>query len=253
MSELLPILEKLARGAGDITLRYFQTDIAVQLKENQTPVTIADQEAEQLLRCEILKLFPDDQVVGEEFGESEAKPGSRRWIVDPIDGTRTFIRGVPLYGVMIGVEQDAQIIAGAVLIPPLNEMVVAQRGAGCWWNGNRARVSTIAKLSDSLLCTTDHMSNYSYGRGELWDKLVPRVKLIRTWGDCYGHLLVATGRAEIMVDPKMSPWDCAALKIILEEAGGTFTDYEGTPTIYGDCAISTNSAVLEEVLSFTAG
>lgn len=256
MTSLLDVLPDLARRAGDITLRYFQNaDLAVEAKADESPVTAADRETEQFLRAEIARLFPGDRVVGEEFGDSggSGEPGSRTWIVDPIDGTKSFIHGVPLYGVMIGVEQEGKIIAGAVFIPPLNDLVVAERGRGCLWNGKPARTSKTAKLSEALLLTTDIANSYRYGRGPVWEKLSSGARLVRTWGDCYGHILVATGRADVMVDPIMNPWDCAALQVILEEAGGTFTDYQGNSTIYGDCAISTNGPLLDEVLALTRG
>jgi len=251
MTILIETLADLARRAGAITLQYYQTGIQVETKADESPVTIADRNTEKFLREEIAKLFPDDCVMGEEFGESAGKPGARKWIVDPIDGTKSFVRGVPLYGVMIGVEEAGEIVAGAVYMPALGELVVAAKGAGCWWNGRPAKVSTKSSLAEGMLCTTDAADNHKSGKGTAYDQLCAASKLVRTWGDCYGHLLVATGRAEVMIDPIMSPWDCAALKIILEEAGGTFTDYEGKPTIYGNCAIGTNGAVFNEVMTIT--
>lgn len=247
--DLLKILEDIARRAGDITLKYFQNpDLAVESKKDESPVTVADRETEQFIRAEIAKLFPGDVVIGEEFGESEGEPGARRWIVDPIDGTKSFIHGIPLYGVMIGVEENGQMMGGAVYMPPLNEMVVAVREQGCWWNGKRAKVSDTASLNEALLLTTDVANHKRFGKEASWERLSEGTRLVRTWGDCYGHLLVATGRADVMVDPQMNPWDCAALFTILQEAGGTFTDYAGNPTIYGPDAISTNGKLLQEVL-----
>lgn len=247
MSSLIDTLTDFAQRAGIITLHYFQTQLAVESKADASPVTIADRRTEDFLRKEIAKRFPFDLVVGEEYGRGEGS-GRRTWIIDPIDGTKAFIHGVPIYGVMIGVEEEGEVIAGVVNMPALRELVVAEKGEGCWWNGKPASVSGVNRLDESLLVTTDVASNAKYGKGEAWDRLAGRAKLVRTWGDCYGHLLVATGRAEIAVDPHMNPWDCAALKPILEEAGGTFTDYAGTPTIYADGAISTNGHVSEEVL-----
>jgi len=252
--DLLPVLQSLARQAGEITLKYFQrTDIAVESKSDNSPVTIADRETEQFLRDEIGRLYPGDKVIGEEFGEGPGDAGARRWIVDPIDGTKSFIHGVPLYGVMIGVEEAGQMVAGAVFIPPLNDMVVAERGKGCWWNGKRAQVSKTVRLSDALILTTDDANQTKYGKQESWNRLSASARLVRTWGDCYGHILVATGRADAMFDPQMNPWDCAALLPILEEAGGTFTDYNGTATVYGADAFSTNSILLPEIQKVIQG
>jgi histidinol phosphatase-like enzyme (inositol monophosphatase family) len=246
--DFLPILEKLARDAGAITLKYFQReDLSVESKQDDSPVTIADSETEQFVRSEVARLFPGDIVIGEEFGEGPGNAGARRWIVDPIDGTKSFIHGVPLYGVMIGVEEAGQMTAGAVFIPPLNDMVVAVRGQGCWWNGKRASVSKTASLSQALILTTDVANHYKQGKGSSWENICKGARLVRTWGDCYGHLLVATGRADAMLDPQMNPWDCAALLTILEEAGGTFTDYQGTATVYGADAFSTNKVLLPEI------
>ena len=247
-NDLLQILEKIARDAGNVTLKYFQNpELEVESKSDQSPVTIADRETEQFIRSEVARLFPGDIVIGEEFGEGPGKTGARRWIVDPIDGTKSFIHGIPLYGVMIGVEEAGDMIAGAVFIPPLNEMVIAVKGEGCWWNGKRAEVSKTEKLAEALILTTDVANHTRFNKEESWKRVCDASRLMRTWGDCYGHILVATGRADAMFDPQMNPWDCAALKTILEEAGGTFTDYDGKATVYGDDAISTNGLLWNEI------
>lgn len=247
-TDLLAIIEKLARDAGDVTLKYFQNpDLAVESKSDDSPVTIADRETEKFIRSEIARMFPGDVVIGEEFGEGVGEKNARRWIVDPIDGTKSFIHGIPLYGVMIGVEEAGEMIAGAVFIPPLNDMVVAARGEGCWWNGKRAQVSATETMADALILTTDVANHAKFNKQDSWKRLCDASRLVRTWGDCYGHILVATGRADAMFDPQMNPWDCAALKPILEEAGGTFTDYQGKATIYGDDAISSNKILLPEI------
>jgi histidinol phosphatase-like enzyme (inositol monophosphatase family) len=247
---LIDTLTDLARRAGHLTLGYFQMEeLAVETKSDDSPVTIADRETEQFIRKEVARLFPGDVVIGEEFGEGPGAAGARRWIVDPIDGTKSFLHGVPLYGVMIGIEENGEMIAGAVNIPALGDLVVAERGHGCIWNGKQARVSRTTRVQDALVLTTDIKNNYKYGRGAAWDRITEKARIVRTWGDCYGHLLVATGRADIMLDPIMNPWDCAALLPILEEAGGTFTDYDGKATVYGSCAISTNGRLKDEVLS----
>jgi len=247
---LIETLTKIARDAGHLTLAYFQHDsLQVESKADESPVTRADRETEIFIREQVAKLFPGDVVIGEEFGEGPGSAGARRWIVDPIDGTKSFIHGVPLYGVMIGVEENGRMIAGAVNIPALGEIVVAEKGKGCLWNNRPARVSTTTNLAQALVLTTDWNSHYKHGKGEAWDRIHPKAKIVRTWGDCYGHILVATGRADVMVDPIMNAWDCAALLPILEEAGGSFTDYSGAATVYGGCAISTNAALKTEILS----
>src|SRR5688572_7921745 len=198
-TELIQTLETIAREAGAITINYFQTDFAIEAKSDDSPVTIADRETEQFIRDEIARRFPGDVVIGEEFGEGPGSAGARRWIVDPIDGTKSFIHGVPLYGVMIGVEENGEMIAGAVNMPALGEVVVAEKGKGCFWNSRPARVSKTSALSQALVLTTDWNSNRKHGRGEAWEKISSAAKIVRTWGDCYGHILVATGRADVMV------------------------------------------------------
>ncbi len=243
-----------ARAAGDHTLRYFQReDLAVELKADSSPVTIADREAEQLLRAQIQAAFPQDGIVGEEFGETAGSSGYR-WILDPIDGTKSFISGVPLYGTLVGVDFENRSILGVIYIPGLQECVYAATGGGAWYvrrdePPRPAKVSQKGKLADSLFLTSSPLTFRKTNRVAAYDKLNASVWLSRTWGDCYGYLLVATGRAEVMVDPQMSVWDAAALQPILEEAGGTFTDWTGKPTIYSGEGIATNGLVLQEVLA----
>lgn len=245
------------REAGEITLKYYRGELAVETKADASPVTVADREAEQHLRQRIEKAFPDDAILGEEFGEKTGESGYR-WILDPIDGTKSFIYGVPLYGTLIGIEYEQDAVLGVILHPPLDEYVYAEIGQGAWHvRGEHApqpaRVSGVEALSDGLFCTTSVRGFDQRGSGKVYEKLQNACRLSRGWGDCFGYTLVATGRAEVMVDPEMHLWDCAALKPILEEAGGTFTDWQGQPTIYAQEAVATNGKVLEEVLAITRG
>jgi histidinol phosphatase-like enzyme (inositol monophosphatase family) len=247
LHDLRDFAADLAWQAGKLTLRYFQTNLTPELKADQSPVTIADRESEQLMRELIEARYPDHSILGEEEGET--RPGATyRWILDPIDGTRSFVRGVPLYAVLVGLERAGEVVTGAVSLPALGEFLVAVRGEGCTWNGRRARVSNVSRLRDALLLCTDVESMDQYGRGAVYRRMVAATRMRRTWSDAYGYVLVATGRAEVMLDPQMNAWDCAALLPVLEEAGGTFTDWHGTPTIYGGEAIATNGLVLEELL-----
>jgi histidinol phosphatase-like enzyme (inositol monophosphatase family) len=232
--------------AGRITSRYFQTDVQTDWKQDETPVTIADREAELKLRKLIGDYYPDDGILGDEYGAQEGKSGYR-WIIDPIDGTKSFVQGVPFYGVLLAREGAEGVDIGCVYMPALDEMVWAARGEGCWWNGRRARVSTVARLEDACICYTSWKSFAENGREDAWRDLTRTVRLHRGWGDCYGHILVATGRAEASFDPIMNPWDCGPLLPILEEAGGSFTDWNGLATIHGKDAFSSNGLVLEAV------
>ncbi|HEX8144176.1 MAG TPA: histidinol-phosphatase [Pyrinomonadaceae bacterium] len=247
LGRLLDFAVSLGREAGAITRRYFGGSFVVDRKADDSFVTQADREAERLIRRTIEEAFPEDSILGEEEGE---RPGAsnRRWIIDPIDGTYSFVHGVPLYGVLIGLEIETEPCLGVVNLPALDELVYAARGHGCYLNGERVRVSETRALEDALLLATDFGVCEQYGFGAAAARLESAVKARRTWGDAYGHVLVATGRAEIMLDPVMNVWDCAPLLPILEEAGGTFTDWNGVPTIHGGNAVSTNGVLFERVM-----
>jgi histidinol-phosphatase len=244
---LLAVAQDAAFVGGRRTLAYFGTGTAAtEWKADQTPVTLADREAERLIRGVIGRTFPDHAILGEEDGET-AGSAPVRWIVDPLDGTRTFVRGVPLYGTLIGVEVESEPAVGVVYIPALDEMVAAARGLGCTWNGRRCGVSATTCLSDALAVVTDERA--ARARSGAWDRIVAGTALQRTWADCYGYVLVATGRAEVSLDPIMNVWDCAALLPIVEEAGGRFTDWSGRRTIHGGEAVATNGILHDEVLA----
>lgn len=245
---LLNFAVGLAGNAGAITHRHFNGTFVAEPKEDNSFVTVADREAERFLRASIEEAFPDDAILGEEEGEKPGK-SDRRWILDPIDGTYSFVHGVPLYGVLIGLEIDHEAMLGVVSLPALGELVYAARGLGCFWNDVTAHVSGTESLNGALLLATDFGTCEQYGFGKAAENLQRQVNACRTWGDAYGHVLVATGRAEIMLDPIMNVWDCAALLPIVEEAGGTFTDWQGRRTIHGGNAISTNGALFESVMA----
>jgi histidinol-phosphatase len=256
LAKRLEVAVRLAREAGDITLEYFRReDLKVERKGDDSPVTIADRRAEEHLRAGIAAAFPDDAILGEEFPDQPGTSGFR-WILDPIDGTKSFIHGVPLFGTLVGVEQDGECRIGVIHIPALDECAYAATGQGAWYvrgssEPRPARVSTCRTLADALFLTSEVRSFDEHGRREMYDRLQSVARLSRTWGDCYGYLLVATGRAEVMVDPIMAIWDAAALKPILEEAGGTFTDFEGRATIHSNEGVATNGHLLREVLAIT--
>ena len=228
-------------------MEYFRKKPETSTKADGSYVTIADRQAEEYLRRQIAERFPDDAVLGEEEGESQGKSG-RRWIVDPIDGTFAFVHGVPFYGVLIALEIEEEMMVGVINIPALGEIVSAAKGVGCFFNGEPARVSTTSKLEDALLLCTDFSACERYGFGRAAELLQARAKTSRTWGDCYGYVLVATGRADVMLDPVMNLWDCAALLPIIEEAGGTFTDWRGVRTAAGGNSIATNGLLFDEVM-----
>jgi len=254
LTSRLDLALAVAREAGEITLRYFRRDnFQIERKADTSPVTVADREAEEHLRRRIAAAFPEDGILGEELGEQPGTSGYR-WILDPIDGTKSFIYGVPLYGQLIGVEREQRSVIGVINIPALDECAWAAVGHGAWYHRadeppRRAAVSKVPRLAEALLLTSEAEGYTAIGRWDVLTKLAHSAWLTRTWGDCYGYLLVATGRADAMVDPRMHVWDAAALQPILEEAGGTFTDWQGQPSIYTGNAVATNGQVLEEVLS----
>src|SRR6266436_6003680 len=252
LKELLNFAVRLAREAGDITCRHFKGTFAAERKADNSFVTIADREAERSLRASIERSFPDDGILGEEEGD-KIGTSQRRWIIDPVDGTYSFVHGVPLYAVLIGLEIDGESVLGAVNLPALNELVYAARGLGCYWNGEPERVSATKNLSEALLLATDFGTAEQYGFGPAAQKLQGQVNARRTWGDAYGHVLVATGRADIMLDPVMNVWDCAALLPVVEEDGGSFTDWQGKRTIHGGNAISTNGLLFDDVMATIRG
>ncbi len=248
IAALLDFATQLAHEAGRLTLRYFGHLVEHDDKTDGTPVTRADREAEALIRSGIESRYPDHSILGEEYGES--RPGARvRWILDPIDATRSFMRGVPLYGVLIGVEIEGESAVGIAHFPPLKETVAAGRGLGCTWNGRPCRVSRVRRIEDAVICTTDVERILSRPEGSGWRRLQQRCAFSRTWGDCYGHALVATGRVEAQVDPLMAPWDAGPFLTILTEAGGRFTTREGEATVHGGSGVSTNGLLHDEILA----
>ncbi len=237
--------------AGRVTLAHFQTGVAAEAKPDLSPVTVADRAAEALCRELIEARYPRDGIVGEEMGEARA--GSRRrWIIDPIDGTRAFVHGVPLYSVLLALEEEGEPVLGVIHLPALGETVWAARGTGCWWDGRRALVSEIDRLEDATVLTSEGRFP-DEGSWQAWRRLAAHAANARTWGDAYGYTLIATGRAEAMLDPRVSIWDVAPLKPIIEEAGGVLTDWRGTPTHLGGSAIATNAALARTIRQLVTG
>lgn len=252
IADILEAARGFAVEAGEVTLSYFGGLVDSEAKGDGSPVTRADREAEQLLRRRIGERYPKHGILGEEFPPTN-EGAEIRWILDPIDGTRSFMRGVPLYGVLIGVELRGEPIVGVAHFPALAEMVSAGRGLGCFWNENPCAVSRVDALERSLVTTTDVERILSRREGPGWRELQQSCDFSRTWGDCYGHILVATGRAEAHVDPILSPWDAGPLLTIIEEAGGRFTTLGGEATIHGGSGVSTNGLLHETVLAMLAG
>ena len=245
MSTLMQAAAELAQIAGANALSYYRKPLESELKQDGSPVTAADRTSEQLARDWIGQRFPADGILGEEYGA--VRPDARRrWIIDPIDGTKAFIRGVPFWGSMIAVVEGEDVLAGAVSFPALGETLFAAPGEGCWWNESRCSVSTVGDMTMATVLTTDTAFKGEPQKARGWEELARIASISRTWGDCVGYLLVATGRAEVMADLIVSPWDVAAVMPAVVEAGGVFTDWNGEASAFRGSAIATNGALANE-------
>jgi histidinol-phosphatase len=248
MNEYMEFAVETAHEAGRLTLGYFQTDLQPEMKSDDTPVTVADRKAEELIRGRIEHRFPGHRIVGEEFGTTGSDASAPCWWIDPIDGTKAFVRGVPLYAVLIGLEIENRVVAGAAYFPALDEMLYAADGSGCFINGRRCRVRSTPSLARSIVSFTNAASFKTAGREAAWQKILAAAWHSVGWSDAYGHALVATGRLELMLDPIMNPYDCGPFPVILREAGGYFGDWSGNETIHANEALSTTRDLLPEVL-----
>jgi histidinol phosphatase-like enzyme (inositol monophosphatase family) len=247
-----------ARAAGEVAGRHFGTAIDVEWKttaSGRSPVTVADREAETAARKVLESLFPEHGFLGEEFGEDGAR--TARWIIDPIDGTDNFIRRIPLFGSLVALEEDGRITAAAAFRPIVGEMVWALAGGGAYLNGRQLRVSERTTLDEALVVHSSVGQFVRSGIGRAGsdermsgiDRLLAASRRDRSFGDYTGYILVAAGLAEAMIDGRAAPWDLAAPRLIVEEAGGSLTALDGSDSIYGGGAIATNGALHRTVLA----
>lgn len=263
LQPLLDFAAETAYRAGRITLGYFNAGVRPDYKPDDTPVTAADRAAETFLRAEIERHYPTHAILGEEFGEKHFSGDERegekqsapafRWILDPIDGTKAFLRGVPLYAVLMGLEIEGVSKVGVAYYPATDELLCAAEGLGAWWNGRRARVSEMASLARAYVCYTNERSMEQHGRGAAWKRIAQSVYETRGWSDAYGYLLVATGRAEAMFDPIMNIWDCAPFPVIFKEAGGYFGSWQGREGHTHGEAMACNAALKDELVRLVYG
>jgi histidinol-phosphatase len=236
-----------AQRAGQLALRYFDADVAVELKPDRSPVTLADREGEALLRSILLAKFPGDGFLGEESGDASGTSGFR-WIVDPIDGTRSFVRGIPIWAILIGLEYKDEQIAGIAHLPAMGMTYRALRGDGAYRDHRRLWVSEIHDLSEAQIFYSSISWFEKAGQGEAFLNLVAQTQRQRGFGDFYGFVLVAQGSGEAMIDHGVDPWDVAGMKPLVEEAGGRFTDWDGNPTIHRPDVVATNGYLHDKVL-----
>lgn len=253
LSERLQFALDAASRAGEFIMSHYQSsDLAVERKRDSSPVTEADRGAELLIRKLLSETYPNDAILGEEFGESAGTSGWR-WVLDPVDGTKSFIHGVPLFGTLIAAEFDGASLIGVCRMPALSEVIYGATGLGAWWqvgDGARrpARVSSVSELSAATFSTTTIQGWRRIGRQDAFDRICGKAAISRGWGDCYGHALAATGRVDVMIDPLLNPWDCAPFIPIMQEAGGAFVDFEGQAITTTGNGLSVNAALKAEVL-----
>ncbi len=236
----------LAELSGNVIRKYFRTNVKVDSKPDASPVTIADKKAEELMRGEIMKNFPEHGIIGEEFGEHN--PGAEyKWILDPIDGTKSFICGTVTFGTLIALLKNNQPVLGVINQPILKEFLLGDNSTA-ELNDVKVNVRACNKLSDAVLLTTDHLNIKKYQDIEKFNELTGRVKLYRNWGDCYGYYLVATGYADIMIDPVMNVWDLMALIPVIRGAGGIITDYHGNNPVTGSSIIAASPGIHKNII-----
>jgi histidinol-phosphatase len=250
MSPRLEFAVDAAWKAGRFTLGLFGTGTPIDLKPDRTPVTEADRGAERLIREAIRRAYPGEAIYGEEEGGDGS--GGTRWVVDPIDGTKSFVCGVPLYATLLSFEEGGVPILGVACFPALGEVLYAERGGGAFWNGRPARVSGRESLDGAVVSVGSHKGLVRTGRLEGFLRVAERAMATRTWCDAYGHALVATGRIEAMVDPIVERYDVSSVQVIVEEAGGRFTDFEGGANPSRE-AIASNGLVHEELIGAFQG
>ncbi len=244
---LLEAAVRAARAGGEVALKYYRSGFDVTMKDDLTPVTQADREAEAVIVESLSAASPDIGFLGEELGRRG--PQERRWIVDPIDGTRNFVRRIPVWATLVALEEAGEVTVGVIHNPVTGELYAARRGGGAWLNGERIHVSTVADLGAAHLLHAGLRLLRESGWWEGFVRLVDATERQRGFGDYLGYGLVAEGKAEIYAEADLKPWDLAAPKILIEEAGGRFTDFLGRPTIYGGTALATNGRLHEAVLA----
>ncbi|HMB23413.1 MAG: inositol monophosphatase family protein [Chloroflexota bacterium] len=249
----LTFIRQLAHQAGKITLSHYNQGIRHDLKSDETPVTAADRATEQFIRHEIEKTYPAHAIVGEEYGEKVGQENPFRWIIDPIDGTKSFMKGVPFYSVLIGLEIEGVSRVGAACFPALDEVLSAADGLGCWCNDRQVHVSEVSEFKQAVFVYTSWSGFRTKKRLDLFENLHRECFYGRGWGDAYGYHMVATGRAEVMLDPTVSIWDVAPFPPIFREAGGFFGSWNGEEGHTHGEGFACNAALKSKALELLRG
>ena len=246
MQEFVDFSKALASASGDIITSYFRSDFAVETKSDESPVTIADKQAEEIMREMIMKEYPAHGIIGEEFGKYN-EDAEYQWVLDPIDGTKSFVSGTFLFGTLIGLMKDGQPIVGTIHHPLTSHLLIGT-GDETRLNGELVKVRDTRALRDAVMLYSDFIHVGQYQNGIAFQQLMGRTKYNRTWGDCHGYFLLATGYADIMLDPIMHLWDIVALIPVVEGAGGKITSWNGGPPLSGNGIIATNGPLHSQVL-----
>lgn len=246
LKDISPFFHLLSKESSSVIKKYFRTSINVERKCDFSPVTIADKLAEEKMRELIKKEFPDHGIIGEEFGR-ENSDAEYVWVLDPIDGTKSFISGALSFGTLISLLKNGTPIIGIINHPILDEFLIGDN-ISAFLNGNKVQVRECSSISEATLLTTDHLNIQKFQSKNGFENLVQKAKLYRNWGDCYGYYLLATGFADIMIDPIMSVWDSMALIPIINGAGGKITDYQGNDPVTGNSIVTSNKVIHEEVI-----
>jgi histidinol phosphatase-like enzyme (inositol monophosphatase family) len=247
-TELLEEASSIVERAGKLALSYFRQPILIEMKENHTPVTIADKKTEELIRELLGKSFPSFGIVGEEFGE-HAADAEYVWTVDPIDGTRSFIRGIPLFGTLLGLLHRGEPVLGVMALPALDELYTGATGLGVKCNGAQMRVSATQTLESAFVSVGDPSLFEAAGKTKFFHNLMARTELTRGYTDCFGHALVIRGAVDAMIDPIVSPWDVAPIACLVREAGGDYCTFDGERTLNQKSFISFTPALKKQILS----
>jgi len=247
----LDVARNVAAQGGRLALEHWARGFAAESKPDLSPVTSADRANEQLISSLLEKAFPEDGILGEEGAAKESRSG-RRWIIDPIDGTRDFVRGIPTWGVLIGLEAAGDVVVGACNLPALGELYAAARGAGAYRNGSPIRVSSICAAPQAVLCLDPFSNMHRHPFGDRLISWMTQFWAVRSFGDCLDAMCVATGRAEVWIEGEGKPWDFAALKVIAEEAGARFFNFDGGSSIYGGNCVITVPSLEAELRAFLA-
>lgn len=247
LDKLLEFAIKTVEASNAISMKYYKKKIKFRLKENLSPVTVADVKSESFIISRIKEKYPKHSLLAEEHGNKDNE-AEFKWIIDPIDGTKNFMRKYPFWGTLLALEYGGEIVLGVISMPAINEFIYAAKGKGCYYNDKKSKVSKIRSIKDSYLIHggLDYILSEPYRNNFL--NLVGQTNYNRGFGDCHGHSFIINGRAEMMIDPHVAPYDVAPIKICVEESGGRFTDMTGNETIYGGNALVTNGKIHDEVL-----